>query len=54
VADRAVPIGAIVVLVPDEHDGQDIARDQRSERKCTEKFVHGCAFLFDEQVQQLV
>jgi hypothetical protein len=53
VADWVLVIGA-VILMSDEHDRQDIARNQRSERKCTEKFVHGCPVLFDEPVQQLV
>jgi hypothetical protein len=32
-----------VVPVPDEKDGQDIARDERGECEGTEQFVHCCS-----------
>jgi hypothetical protein len=38
-ADQTLLVGA-VILVPHEHDRQDVADDDRRERKRTEDFVH--------------
>ena len=52
--DEPTVANAVVVLVTDEYDGQNIARDQRREGKCTEEFVHCCLFFVRRTLQHHV
>ena len=49
-SDRRAPAKSALSLVADKHDCQDVARNQRGECQCTEKFVH-CRLFLTERIE---